>query len=252
MSGGPPHRAPTPVTARRLHEGVFDFALEVPYRLHVPDAAETAGAAPLLVALHGKWDRPERFEEEAMDCLPAGWALLVPSAPLPRDARPGRGDGPPGASWYLYDGDTPAFRRSLARARQYVVDLVARVLLADPARPATGARLDGSRVAVLGFSQGAYLAGMTAVVRPDRFRAAILVGGRLKVEALEDRMAAARGFPLLALHGASDASVLPAPARASIERAAAAGLKAEFREFPGGHEFTPEMRAAAREWLAAL
>jgi predicted esterase len=216
---------------------------DAPWLLRLPSAR---GPAPLLVALHGKGDRAERFEREARRALPRGWALLVPGAPIPRD----RSGGPPpsaiGGSWYLYDGDTPVFRESLARAEAFVAAAVRRAR-------AAGARPRG-RAALLGFSQGAYLAGVLAVRRPDLFRAAVLVGGRLKVEALRREMPRARalGLRLLALHGARDPAVGPGPAGASVAAARAAGLDASFEEFDAGHEFTAAMAARAREWLGAL
>jgi len=196
--------------------------------------------APLLVALHGKGDRLDRFRSEAEDALPGGWALLVPPATAPHSGE----DDPGPGSWYFYDGDTPRFRASLDRAVRHVVRVVAE------SRPGSG----GERAALLGFSQGAYLAGVAAVRHPDIFRAAVLVGGRLKIEILGECVPEARalGLRILALHGEGDELVRPGPSRESVGKAREAGLDAEFRAFDAGHRFTPEMRAAAREWLARL
>jgi len=245
------------VTARatgpgRVLRGAVPVRGEAPWLLRLP--AGPGGPAPLLVALHGKGDRAERFAREARAALPRGWALLVPGAPIPRD----RSGGPPpsaiGASWYLYDGDTPAFRESLAGAAATVVEALRRARSASRRRgrglrpPAPGGAV------LLGFSQGAYLAGVLAVRRPDLFRAAVLVAGRLKVEALRREIPAARarGLRLLALHGARDAAVRPGAARASVASARASGLDARFEAFDAGHEFSPAMRARAREWIGRL
>ena len=233
-------------------EGRVPFTVRVPWRLLLPEGR--GGPAPLLVALHGMGDRIGRFEAEARAALPPGWALLLPSAPLPRDrerARPGEGSG---ASWYLYDGDTPRFRESLAGAEAHVLGLLGRLRRAAGRRPRGTRPPDFRRVALLGFSQGAYLAGVLAVRNPRAFRAAVLVSGRLKHETLAGEIpaAAAAGLRVLVLHGAGDLRVLPGPAAASAAAARAAGLAAEDRELPGGHEFTPAMRGAAREWLARL
>jgi predicted esterase len=198
------------------------------------------GPAPLLVALHGKGDRVERFRGEAVSVVPAGWDLFVPPSPGPA---PG-GDDPGLDSWYSYDGDTPRFRASLDRAVQHVLRAL------EDARAGT----EGGPVALLGFSQGAYLAGVAAVRHPDLFRAAVLVGGRLKIEILGEHVAEARarGLRILALHGEKDELVKPGPSRESVAKARKAGLDAEFRGFVAGHRFTPEMRAAAKEWLSKL
>jgi phospholipase/carboxylesterase len=231
------------MSRRRVVAGTRPFVRDVPWRLHLP--AEGSGPAPLLVALHGKGDRAEVFEEEALDALPAGWALLVPSGPIPRDRS---GKHPLGDAWYLYDGDTPAFRESLIRAEGFLLDLLEHLRSGTPGSHAVA--LDFDRVALLGFSQGAYLAGTLAVRHPRSFRAAVLVAGRLKHEMLAEHFRAAKSMRLLGLHGRDDPAVLPAPSRASMEAARAAGLDAEFREIEGGHAFTPEMRAVAREWLS--
>lgn len=233
------------MTGGVLVEGDQPFLRRVPWRLLLPRGR--GGPAPLLVALHGKGDGPARIEAEAGEALPRGWALLVPSGPVPRDRSRDRTIGD---SWYLYDGDTPAFREALRRAEEHVLGILARVLAAEPPRGA-GAP-DPRRVAVLGFSQGAYLAGTLAVRNPRVFRAAVLVAGRLKHEALREDLPAARGVRILGLHGRDDRSVPPGPSRRSIEAARAAGLRAEFREFAAGHAFTPAMRAAARRWLGRL
>ncbi len=236
----------------RVVEGEVPFLRRVPWRLVLPPGR--GGPAPVLVALHGKGDRSSRFESEALEALPPGWALLLPSGPIPRDRDAARGAASVGDSWYLYDGDTPRFRESLDRAEAHLLRSLRAARAASRRLPRGARLLDTGRAAILGFSQGAYLGGIAAVRRPAVFRAAVLVGGRLKTEILGDALPAARarGLRLLGLHGEGDPSVRPGPSRESIDAARAAGLDAEFRSFDGGHEFTPGMRRAAREWLAGL
>ena len=216
--------------------GSVPFVRRVPWRLVLPEGP--ADRPPVLVALHGKGDRVDRFEAEALEALPAGWALLLPSGPIPRDHTAGRAIGD---SWYLYDGDTPAFRASLDAAEAFLLDVLREVRARGELGPA----------ALLGFSQGAYLAGVVGVRHPDRFRAVVQVAGRLKVEMLGPLLPAARGVRFLGLHGSRDAAVKPGSSEESLAAARAAGLDAEFRAFDAAHEFTPAMRAAAKEWLAA-
>jgi predicted esterase len=224
----------------RVVEGAVPFVRRAPWRLHLP--AGGPDRPPVLVALHGKGARIARFAAEALGALPAGWALLVPAGPIPRDRRATRPGDSLGDSWYLYDGDTPAFRASLDEAEAHVL----RVLAAARRRARLGP------AALLGFSQGAYLAGVVGVRNPSRFRAVVQVAGRLKTEMLGEFLPAARGVRFLGLHGSADPSVKPGPSAESLAIARAAGLDAEFREFDAAHAFTPEMRSAAREWLADL
>jgi predicted esterase len=227
-------------------DGTLPFVREVPWRLHLP--AGPGVPVPLLVALHGKTDTAARFEAEALGALPPGWGLLVPSGPIPRDHQGPAGRQGIGDAWYLYDGDTPAFRESLDRAEAFLVELLLRVRrAAGESRP-----IDPSRAWLLGFSQGGYLAGMAAVRRPEEFRGAVLVGARLKVEALGGHLpaAAAAGTAVLALHGSRDLLVAADRQRESVAAARAAGLDATMEEFDAAHAFPPPMRDAARAWLA--
>jgi dienelactone hydrolase len=162
------------------------------------------------------------------------------------------GRGALGDSWYLYDGDTPRFRRSMEEAEGHLHRVLRSARAAARRRPPGTRAPDFRRPCLLGFSQGAYLAGIAALRRPGAFRAAVLVAGRLKVEVPGARLRDARGLRVLALHGAADPSVKPGPARESVEAARAAGIDGEFRLFEAGHEFAPAMRAAARAWLAGI
>jgi predicted esterase len=235
-----------------INTGSRDFTQPALWRLHLPAGA---GKAPLLVALHGKGDRIERFEAEALEALPPGWALLVPAGPIPRDggARPRpdvAGPAPISSSWYLYDGDTDVFRESVARAASYLRGVVEDVIAASPT---PGYAIpDASRVALLGFSQGAYLAGLAAVQDAGFYRAVVLVGGRLKVESLTAALPGAAGLAVLGLHGALDEAVRPGPSRECIEAARQAGLAADWSEHPCAHEFSPSMRKEASRWLGKV
>jgi len=224
------------------YEGRVDFLRQVPFRLVLDREVDRDGPIPLLVALHGKGDRADRFEGEARECLPTGWGLLLPSGPIPRDRHAATVGDSIGDSWYLYDGDTPAFRASLDAAESHLLRVLKRIRRHGDFRPA----------ALLGFSQGAYMAGVVGVRNPAQFRAIVQVAGRLKTEMLGPLLPAARRVRILGLHGERDAAVRPGPSAESLAAARAAGLDAEFRTFDAGHEFTPEMRAAAKEWLSGL
>lgn len=202
------------------------FALDVPVELHVPDDPDGS----LVVALHGMGQSAASFAKDALPCAPARSAVLLPQGPLPYEIR--SGDGPPrqGNAWYVYTGESEGFLRSMERTEAWLLGVVG----AEVAR----AGFDPRRTALLGFSQGGYLAGFVGVRHAARFRALVVAGGRIKDEVLaEAAPAAARaGLRVLDVHGEHDPSVGPGPCRASAERLAAAGVPVEFRTYDCGHK----------------
>jgi phospholipase/carboxylesterase len=222
---------------------VHAFAHEVPCALHLPRDPDGS----LVVALHGMGQSAERFAKDALPVVPPRAAVLLPQGPHPYEIR--REDGPPrqGNAWYVWTGDSAEFVRSLERTGAWLLGIVAAEIAAAP--------LDPRRVALLGFSQGGYLAGFVGVRNPERFRALVVAAGRLKDEVLADTAprAAAAGLRVLDVHGEKDASVGPAPCRASAERLAALGLAVSFRTYDAGHAVLRDARCRddVREFLAA-
>jgi len=217
------------------------FTLDVPVDLHRPADADGS----LVVALHGMGMTEETFARDALPCVPPRATLLLPRAPLPYEIR-GTGGPREGAAWYVYTGDPDAFLAAMARTEAW--------LLATIDASVRDAALDPSRVALLGFSQGGYLAGFTGLRHAARFRGLVVAGGRVKHEELEDAARGAPGFPLLHVHGAEDASVRPAPSRESVERVASWGVAAEFRSYACAHAVLrdPQCQADVREFLARV
>jgi len=218
---------------RRAIGGTAAFAAEVPYRLHVPERCDGS----LVVALHGMGQSAASFEEEALACAPDGAAVLVPQGPYAYEMR--RREGPPrqGNAWYVFTGDSAEFVASMARTEDWLRALVGTVLLDAPDE---ALRPERARVALLGFSQGGYLAGFVGVRNPERFRAVVVAAGRIKDEVLMDEAprAAAAGLRVL---------------DASAERLAAAGVAVEFRTYPAAHAVLRDetCRADVRAFLAA-
>jgi len=194
---------------------------------------------PLVVAFHGQWEDetawPGRLGERGRDL---GW--LFPRGPF-RDAAERGGRRLEGWSWYQYTGDAGAFAASLAETGSWVLALLDRTL----AR--TGA--DASRVFLLGFSQGGYLAGALALTHPERFAGAALLGARFKTELREGDLGRLRHLRLFAGHGSRDRSVRPEPAVRSVRALRDAGLEVEHREYPCGHRVVPEMVDDALAYL---
>ncbi len=202
------------------------FLQSVPVELHRPEDPDGS----LVVALHGQGMRPTSFARETLAAMPKRATVIYPQAPLPFEIRTGtrikQGNG-----WYVYLGDTPEFLESMERAEhwlRYVLD----------ATLAKGG-LDASRVALLGFSQGGYLAGFVGLRNADRFDRLVVAGSRLKHEVLEDATRAAAAaqpsFRILDVHGEQDASVRPDPCRESAAKITELGVPVDFRTYPAKH-----------------
>jgi phospholipase/carboxylesterase len=110
---------------------------------------------------------------------------------------------------------------------------------------------DPERVFVGGFSQGG---GMTySLVRtvPERLAGAVIMSGRTIAEA-EERAAppeAARGLPVLVVHGTRD-GVLPIESGREIrDRLAALPVELDYREYAMAHEVGQQSLADIAAWL---
>lgn len=202
------------------------YAADVPLVVERPPGDAPAGGWPFVLALHGYGDSGDRLAARlgGLDALP--FVRLYPSAPFdvvvgPADARR------LGCSWYGYDGDQVAFRRALEKAEAALLAFV------DDAVGRYG--LDGTRGAVVGYSQGGYLGSFVALRARERFRALVAISCRIKVEALRDEIADARDYPVLAVHGERDAATrIDGQARA-VDELVAAGVCARLLRHAGGH-----------------
>ncbi len=219
------------------------FTREVPVDLHRPDAPDGS----LVVVLHGMGMSAADFAETALAIAPPAASVLVPQGPLAFEVRT-RDGVRPGNGWYVYDTrESDAFVSSMRRTEDWLVRLVEDVV--------SDHGLDRGRVALVGFSQGGYLAGWVGLRHAALFRRLVVAAGRIKHEALEAdaRRAAELGLRVLGVHGEADEGVLPSAARASVEAVAAWGVAAEFRTYPVGHAVLMDeaCRRDVRKFLSA-
>ncbi len=192
--------------------------------------------APLLILLHGI-----RASGRDMDWLAGALSqhlaaqVAAPDAPFAFDA------GPEGRQWFSHDGITPQTRPvRVAEARPAFDALLARLI---------GGR-DLSRVALVGYSQGAVM--VLDAVASGRWPvgAAVAMSGRLACEGPLSPVDA----PFLLMHGRADGTVPPQESVAAAQRLRAAGARVRLRLWPGlGHMISAdEARAAGRFLRRAL
>ena len=210
----------------------------VPAVLRLPNAA---GAVPAAVLLHGYASRKEDMAESVgVALLPLGIASLSIDLPL---------HGERSDPLELRSMRNPF---ELAQRWRTAIDEAQLALRFLSARP----EIDRDRLALIGYSLGAYLA-LAVAERDSAVRAVILAaGGDLPdfplaslIRAVADPLHGVRalaGRPLLMVHGRRDNTILPAQANRLFE---AAGEPKEIQWWDAGHRL-PEvavLRAAA--WL---
>jgi phospholipase/carboxylesterase len=214
--------------------------LEHPFTLSVPCLLRPARAgAPLVVALHGRWERETTMEKRIRRIRP-DLAFAFPRAPYPDELKR-EGRIRVGYSWYQYTGDPAAFRESLRVTGDWLLGLIDRVV--------EETRADPARVCLMGFSQGGYLAGSLAMTRPERFAGVAVLGARYKTELLDGDAPELTRLRLFAGHGSRDRSVAPGPAAAHVEELRRRGVSVDHREYDCGHRVVPEMVEDALAYL---
>ncbi|MHC4954179.1 MAG: alpha/beta fold hydrolase [Planctomycetota bacterium] len=185
---------------------------------------------PLVIALHGWGMRARQFERwlrPGIEAQEISW--WIPRGILPCEIRSRK----IGFSWYVFDGDQDALRESMNEARSYLCGLV------EQARAA----LDPSSVALLGFSQGAYLASYVSLSRPDLFDRFVCCCGRPKAEFIDD-LEGARATRVLVQVGDRDENVKPELIRKGVDPLVEAGLDVTLRGYDATHRIVPQMARA--------
>jgi phospholipase/carboxylesterase len=177
--------------------------------------------APLVVGMHGRGGKPERFAgvfqnfdgraEIAFAQAPSKWN--------------------DGWSWFpeWHGDDDPAFVAAFDAAEKQLWQAIMELSR-------------GRRVIVTGFSQGGILSYVLAARHPREIAYAFPIGGAAPPGFLpHDRQPTA---PVYALHGAIDQVIDVGAARSTIAAFKEQGAKAELHEFPGvDHDMPAELRA---------
>jgi phospholipase/carboxylesterase len=210
-----PPPPPEPIRWPRgsVHEGV-EFV-----ELFPNDANETS---PLVVAVHGRGDRPDNWIG-TWSTFPAKAWIALPRAFTAWG---------PGYSWFdLHDGMTDA---ELGAA---VGDAEAKLW-----RGVTALAKAKKRILVTGFSQGGILSFAMAARHPNEVAYAFPVAGSCPGPLLPRD--GARAAPLVALHGTDDRVLDVKWGRGAVNAFKEQGNDATLKEYVGvGHAITPQMRA---------
>ena len=201
--------------------------------------------APAALLLHGYTSRKEQMLGSiGRALLDHGVASLGVDLPLHGERERGL--------------DEASLRNPLALARQW------RMALAECAAALAFLEgypdVDGGRLAVVGYSLGAFLGVMAASRAPAVSAVALAAGGDLPVDTpfttlartFADPLKAVRklaGRPLLMINGRGDRTVRPDQAERLF---AAAGEPKTLRWYQGGHWLPPAEVERAAEWLSGV
>jgi phospholipase/carboxylesterase len=206
-------RSKTPSWPRRsVHQGIEFHEL-------FPGGADES--APLVVAIHGRGDRPESWIP-TWRAFPARVQVALPRA------ESAHGDG---FSWFeLRDGMTDEeLGAEVGAAEERLFRGVAELAA-------------GRRPIVTGFSQGGILTFAIAARRGSETARAFPVAGSCPGPLLPKE--GERAAPLVAFHGTEDRVLDIKWGRAAVAAFAERGNEATIREYPGvGHTVTDAMRA---------
>ncbi len=200
----------------------------------VVGGAKPDDALPLVIAVHGLGDRPERFVR-LFDDYPAPLRVVAPAGPTPYHR---------GYSWFPVQIPVPdadlAMEAGIRASADKLAALARRLAKARPTR---------GRPVLTGFSQGGVMS-FALAARPEVFAATIPVAGSLP-RALWPS-ANARLAPVRALHGEADTVVPTGAARRLVASWRAGGRDVEILTFPGvAHQIPPPVRAALYERIEA-
>lgn len=229
--------------ADATHTGNRPFTLDVPYEVVLPDKLAEGKRYPLITALHGVAQDPAQIRRDLAPLMKRQCIWLFPRGPYPVEVR-GRHVQRIGYAWYMFDGDQERLRQSMDASCSHLIGVLDTLWNQHP--------VDLGHSAVIGFSQGGYLAGVLGPRNPGRFRAVGCIAGRFKHEFLGDVAAKAGSRVALAqFHGAKDESVKAPAAREALEACRQLGFaNAEYFEDPAaGHEISPAMLDKLGAWL---
>ncbi len=198
----------------------------------LPAREQTLGRPPCLVMLHGRGSDEVDLLELASYLDPR---LVVISARAPYSLGVGY-------HWYEFlEAGYPepeTFQTSLGLLSRFVDDVVG------------GHGLDPDRVYVLGFSQGALMAGALALTRPERVAGAMMLSGYLPISSrLHVPRELVRGLPFFVAHGTEDPVIPIGMARSTRVYLSNLKVNLTYREYPIAHFVDEEELRDVTGWL---
>jgi phospholipase/carboxylesterase len=190
---------------------------------------------PLVVVLHGRGADANDLAGLApyLDG-PGGYRFILPNAPRPFEPVPGMRFG---FSWF--DGWPPA-RGSVDVSRQLLLRFLDEVAARYP--------VNGDRIVLAGFSQGALMSLDCGFRTTTPLRGIVVMSGGLYEDEMPD-LSARRDQQVLIVHGTEDEVVPVINARRMRAVLEEHGIQPEYHELPMGHTVSEETMAIVARFL---
>jgi phospholipase/carboxylesterase len=207
--------------------------------LHTAYVPAGEGPFPTILALHG-WGAGAQDLLGLAPYLHGGQALVVcPEGPVAFEIQPGF----VGHGWFPIRTGRPLDPSEIGRAARLLRDFVDELLRTHPVNP--------RKLVVLGFSQGGVMAYDLVLRDPERFAGLVALSSWLPQElvAAVGRRPELAQLPVFVAHGSQDPMLPIAMGQASRDALIGLGVPATYREYPMGHEVSPELLRDLVEWL---
>ena len=194
---------------------------------------------PTLIALHGHGAHCQDLAPLAPMLADGRLQVICPQAEFPLEGAPysyapmytwmkrGPDDRP-------VDGELERVAEALSSFIDYACDRY---------------RVDTDRLALMGFSQGGFLAYRLALSAPHRWQGAAMLSTWLSDDAADDVHPDAADLPLLVQHGTKDPLVGIDRGRTSRDQLQAMRMNLDYREYPMQHEIGRQSMHDLSAWL---
>jgi len=239
--------------------GTFEAPVLGGFRVVVPPDMKEDQKYPLVMILHGHGANPENYVgmfERVASSLEA--IVCAPYGPYPIPFERGHGFSWFPAPWFFQEllatGGAAADRAQRRQEMELRETQVSRAfVLAAIDDVSSEFPVDPDRVFLMGHSEGGVLAYGLALEYPDRFRALIVVGARLRAsDATPEILAGASGkLEVMICHSRGDSAVSYDQAKAASEILKSSGVQSKIFPYEGGHGFTAELAQTIGRWIAA-
>jgi phospholipase/carboxylesterase len=209
------------------------------YLIILPDEYDGTRQYPLVILLHGYGQSPREFAPNAALISSHDYIYAIPEGSYTALDSDGKGFS------HLREFDD--YREDFTtapKAANWVIRVADDVMKRYP--------VEGDRVWLVGFSQGAALAHATAALYPERVAGYCADGGYMIKETLSEEALArekATGIKVLVVHSKDDSVVSPLEGQYSAGLLKQSGIDATYTEVVGGHKFTAEVGAIVGDWL---
>jgi len=226
-----------------LISGKTSFKIEVPYTLI--ETGRKGEKKPLIVYLHGYGQNMQQFMDMCENSFSLEAYHLFIQGPYPiydRSRKKNVSDW--GRTWYLYDGNRGQFIKSLELASEFIQEIVDKLL------PVIGENV--SRIGIVGYSMGGYLAGYFALTRWKHVNDLAVIGARIKTEVLNENWENIQHLNIAAFHGDKDDQVLAEPQKKEIERLKEKGVQAELNLLNENHSFSEKYVTEIVDWFERI